>query len=441
MTFVSFDPSSGRVLAHHACLSEDRLEQRLHQAYQAAQAWQHEAPSERAALLYRLASALSAGRERMARELCLETGTLLKDCLREVERCAEECAHFAANGQAMLPAARSQVSQRPLGLMLALTAGPAPLWQCVRLLAPALMAGNGLLLKPAEHLSRLVELLARLMTEAEVPEGLITPLRISKEQVAGVVADARIGGLAYSGERQGGAIMAALAGGRLKPVILELAEADLQLILDDADLEPAVESVLNGCFRYRASWRQSEGGVLITPGLAEAFLERLGERLASLRSGRPDDSDTELGPLAKSGQREWLERQLREAERQGGRIRCGGYLPDEEGWYYPATLIEGQDPATTLFPAWPAGPVSSVLRVADEHGMQALCRSMSPDGIASIWTRDLARGEQLARSLPFDLCRVNPNPYHNSHWPPQSSPDQRLPLKRFSRSKTVLVSA
>ncbi|MCT7654012.1 aldehyde dehydrogenase family protein [Oceanimonas sp. NS1] len=177
------------------------------------------------------------------------------------------------------------------------------------------------------------------------------------------------------------------------------------------------------------------------PGLAEAFLERLGERLASLRSGRPDDSDTELGPLAKSGQKEWLERQLREAERQGGRIRCGGYLPDEEGWYYPATLIEGQDPAATLFPAWPAGPVSSVLRVADEHGMQALCRSMSPDGIASIWTRDLARGEQLARSLPFDLCRVNPSPYHNSHWPPQSSPDQRLPLKRFSRSKTVLVSA
>ncbi|WP_107851829.1 aldehyde dehydrogenase family protein [Oceanimonas marisflavi] len=441
MTFVSFDPSSGRVLAHHACLSDGSLEQQLCLAHQAAQQWQQESPAERAALLYRLASALSAQRERLARELCLETGTLLADCLREVERCAEECAYFAANGQAMLPSARSQVSQRPLGLMLALTAGPAPLWQCFRLLVPALMAGNGMLLKPAEHLSRFIGLLERLLAAAEVPEGLVLPLRISKEQVAGLVADPRIGGLAYSGEHKGGAAMAALAGEHLKPLILELAEASLQLILDDAELEPAVESVLNSCFRYRSSWRQSEGGVLITPGLAEPFLEQLTARLATLRPGRPDDSEAELGPLAKSGQREWLERQLREAERRGGRIRCGGYLPDEDGWFYPPTLIEGSEPAMTLFPAWPAGPVSGVLRVLDDNAMLALCRQLSPDGVASIWTRDLARGERLARALPFDLCRINPDPYQQRHWPPRSEPAQRRALKDFCRAKTVLVSA
>ncbi|WMC10985.1 aldehyde dehydrogenase family protein [Oceanimonas pelagia] len=442
MTFVSFDPSTGRVLAHHACLSGAGLEQSLARAHAATEDWQNVAPAERAALLFRLASTLSAGRERLARELCLETGSLLADCLQEVARCAEECAHFAAHGQAMLPSARSQLSQRPLGLMLALTAGPAPLWQCFRVLVPALMAGNGLLLKPAEHLSGLVAVLARLMTEAGVPEGLVTPLRISKEQVAGLVADSRIGGLAYSGERRGGAAMAALAGARLKPVRLELARASVQLILDDAELAPAVESVLNDGFRYRASWRQSEGGVLITPGLAEPFLELLTARLEQLRPGRPDDMGVELGPLAKSGQREWLERQLREAERQGGRIRCGGYLPDDEdGWYYPATLIEGSEPAMTLFPAWPAGPLCGVLRVPDEAAMLALCRALSPDGMASIWTRDRARGERLARALPFDLCRVNPDPYHDRHWPPLSDPAQRPALKEFCRAKTVLISA
>lgn len=440
MTFVSFDPGTGRVLAHHAGMSATRLEQSLALAHEASQEWQQVAPAERAALLFRLASTLSAERDRLARELCLETGSLLGDCLQEVERCAEECAYFAAHGQAMLPSARSQHGQLPLGLMLALTAGPAPLWQCFRLLVPALMAGNGLLLKPAEHLSRLVEVLARLLARAEVPEGLVTPLRISKEQVAGLVADPRIAGLAYSGERKGGAAMAALAGAQLKPVRLELARADVQLVLDDAELEPAVESVLNSCFRYRASWRQSEGGVLITPALADAFLERLTARLTGLRAGRPDEPGVVLGPLAKSGQREWLERQLREAERRGGRIRCGGYLPDEEGWHYPPTLIEGTDPAMTLFPAWPAGPFCGVLRVPDEAAMLALCRQLSTDGMASIWTQDRSRGERLARALPFDLCRVNPDPYHGRHWPPDADPARRPALKEFCRGKTVLVS-
>ncbi|OYD25609.1 aldehyde dehydrogenase family protein [Oceanimonas baumannii] len=441
MTFVSFEPSNGRIKAHHACLGADSLERHLVRADEAASEWQQAPFATRTALLFRLASVLSSQRDSLARELSLETGTLLTDCLLEVERCAEECAHFAAHGQAMLPLTYSQIRQLPLGLMLVLTAGPAPMWQCFRLLVPALMAGNSLLLKPAEHLSRFVDLLERLMTEAEVPEGLVTPLRISKEQVAGLVADPRIGGLAYSGERQGGAAMASLAGGHLKPVRLDLARADVQLILDDAELEPAVESVLNSCVRYRASWRQSEGGVLITPGLADAFLERLTARLAELGPGQPNDTWEELGPLAKSGQREWLERQLREAERRGGRIRCGGFLPDEEGWYYPPTLIEGDDPAMTLFPVWPAGPLCGVLRVPDEAAMVALCRSLSPDGIASVWTQDRARGELLARDLPFDLCRVNPDPYHGRHWPPFSDPSHRPALKEFCRTKTVLVSA
>ncbi|WP_019936004.1 aldehyde dehydrogenase family protein [Oceanimonas smirnovii] len=441
MTFVSFDPSSGRVLAHHACLSETELEHRLSRAFQTTQAWQQTVPAERSALLFRLASTLSEKRESLARELSHETGTLLADCLREIERCAEECTHFAAHGQAMLPAARSQISQLPIGLMLALTAGPAPLWQCFRLLAPALMAGNGLLLKPAGHLSRLVTLLEQLLSDADLPQGLVTPLRISKEQVAALVADSRIAGLAYSGEHKGGAAMAALAGAQLKPVRLDLARANVQLILDDAELEPAVESVLNSCFRYRTSWRQSEGGVLITPALADAFLEQLATRLIHLETGQPGHPAADIGPLAKSGQREWLERQLREAERQGGRIRCGGVMPDEPGWYYPATLIEGDKPAQTLFPAWPAGPFCGVLRVADEAAMTALCHDLNTDGVASIWTRDRARGEQLARTLPFDVCRVNPDPYHGRHWPPYSEPEQRPALKEFCRTKTVLVSA
>ncbi|WP_445396179.1 aldehyde dehydrogenase family protein [Zobellella sp. An-6] len=438
MTFISFNPATGRQNGVFEALDGNQLERRLQQSAEAAESWRQSPFAERAALLNQLAAQLSANRERLALCITREMGKLLSESLAEVDRCARECAYFAAHGQAMLPLARSPVTFAPLGVVLLLGSWRFPLWQLFRVLAPTLMAGNAVLLKLAENLPGCAREIEVLVRAAQAPAGLVTSLAVDKPRVAELIRDPRVRALAFGGNREDGARLAALAGQQLKKVELELDEPELHLVLDDADLELAVDAVLQARLCNAGQQGLGARGLVVTPAIADDFVALLAARLAEWRPGHPEELDSRLAPLACGWQREALHRQLAAAVDGGARLVAGGELPDSEGWYYPASLLDGVTPAMAVFRRPSPGPLAAVVRVRNEEDIASLCRALGPDGSARIWTRELARGEQLARRLPFDRCLVNPGP--GRAYPPGTAMEEHFNIKAFCRMKSLRIS-
>ncbi|GHA07458.1 aldehyde dehydrogenase family protein [Oceanisphaera arctica] len=441
-TFISYHPASGTELERVGSLPAAALERRVQQNAMAAQEWRHSAFAERSALLNRLASLLSANRERLALTMTQEMGKLLSEGLAEVDRCARECAYFAAHGQAMLPLARSMTTFEPMGTVLLLTSWRFPLWQVFRVLAPTLMAGNALLLKLAENLPRCAREIEALLAEAEAPYGLVFSLLIGKPQVATLIADARVKALAFSGNREDASRVAALAGQQLKPIVLELDETELHVILDDADLEQVVEAALRSRFRNAGQLGHAARGFMVTQGIADDFVDRLSVRLSELQSGDPEQLASSLGPLATRLQRDELHQQVKAALAGGSRAVLGCELPAGEGWYYPASLLDGVQPDMEVFRQQLSGPLACVIRVPHLDAITGMCRELGPDGTVSIWTRDLTQGEQLARRLPFGRSLVNMDPYQGKGYPSglNPAPEGRFNIKAFCHLKTLYIS-
>ncbi len=442
MAFISYHPATGAEVERIDTLSASELERRVQQSCQAAQAWRHSAFSERSALLNRLASLLSANRERLALCMTRDMGKLLTEALAEVDRCALECAYFAAHGQAMLPLARSMTTFEPMGTILLLSSWRFPLWQVFRVLAPTLMAGNVMLLKLAENLPHCAREIESLLAEAGAPDGLVSSLLITKSQVATLIADDRVKALAFSGNREDASRVAALAGQQLKPIVLELDETELHIILDDADLELAVEAALRSRFRNAGQLGHAARGFMVTPGIADDFVARLSARLAELQPGEPDKLSATLGPLATRLQRDELHQQVQAALADGARVVQGCELPVGEGWYYPASLLDWVQPEMPVFRRQLSGPLACVLRVPHMDAIGEMCQELGPSGTVSIWTRDLTQGERLARRLPFGSSLVNMDPYQGKGYPSGFSPapEGRFNIKAFCHLKTLLIS-
>jgi acyl-CoA reductase-like NAD-dependent aldehyde dehydrogenase len=441
-TFISYHPASGAEVERVDALSATDLELRVQQNAMAAREWRHSAFAERSALLNRLASLLSANRERLALTMTREMGKLLSEGLAEVDRCARECTYFAAHGQAMLPLARSMTTFEPMGTVLLLTSWRFPLWQVFRVLAPTLMAGNALLLKLAENLPRCARAIESLLAEAGAPDGLVFSLLISKSQVATLIADARVKAMAFSGNREDASRVAALAGQQLKPIVLELDETELHVVLDDADLELAVEAALRSRFRNAGQLGHAARGFMVTPGIADEFVARLSSRLSELQSGDPEQGESTLGPLATRLQRDELHQQVNAALTDGARAVLGCELPAGEGWYYPASLLDRVQADMPVFRRQLSGPLACIVRVPSMEAITELCQELGPDGTVSIWTRELAQGERLARQLPFGRCLVNMDPYQGKGYPSgcHPAPEGRFNIKAFCHLKTLLVS-
>ncbi|MGB5856216.1 MAG: aldehyde dehydrogenase family protein [Oceanisphaera sp.] len=443
MAFISYHPATGTEVTHLNTLSAAELEQRVQQSQLAAQTWRQSSVSDRSALLNRLASLLSANRERLAMCMTREMGKLLNEALAEVDRCALECNYFATQGPAMLPLARSMNTFEPMGSVLLLSSWRFPLWQVFRVLAPTLMAGNAVLLKLAENLPLCAREIEFLLTEADAPNGLVFSLLITKPQVASLIIDTRVKALAFSGNREDASRVAALAGQQLKPIVLELDETELHVILDDADLNLAVAAALRSRFRNAGQLGHAARGFMVAPGIADSFVTKLSAQLAEWQPGDPEQLVSTLGPLATQMQRDELHFQVQAALADGAQAVVGCELPAGAGWYYPASLLDWVHPQMTVFRQQLSGPLACVLRAPNVEAIIDMCQGLGPDGTVSIWTRNIAQGEQLARQLPFGTCLINREPCQDKGYRSQSGlmAEGHFSIRAFCHTKTLRVSA
>lgn len=400
--------------AQLAAFDAERVAAACTRAAKAAADWAATPPTARALLLTRISEALRARRGPLAALVTEEMGKLIGEAEGELDKCAWVCDHYAVAGAGLLAdeevatdASRSLIACEPLGTVLAVMPWNFPFWQVFRCAAPALMAGNAVLLKHAANVPRCALAIERLVREAGAPEGLLQTLLIGADGVGQVIAHPAVRAVSLTGSEAAGRAVAALAGQSLKKCVLELGGADAFVVLEDADLAAAVRVAVLSRFLNAGQSCIAAKRFIVVDRIADAFVAGLTRAVEALRPGDPCDPATTLAPLARADLRDTLHGQVQASLLRGAQLVTGGAPIGRPGWFYAPTILDRVAPG---MPAWDEelfGPVAAVIRARDAaHALDIANGSRFGLG-GSVWTRDLARGEAFARAMACGAAFVN----------------------------------
>jgi succinate-semialdehyde dehydrogenase / glutarate-semialdehyde dehydrogenase len=305
----------------------------------------------------------------------------------------------------------SFVTYEPLGVVLAIMPWNFPFWQITRFAAPALMAGNGGLLKHAPNVSGCALAVETVLRDAGFPDGLFRTLLVDEgtvgETTARLLADPRIAAVTITGSDRAGAHVAAAAGRALKKSVLELGGSDPFVVLADADLPAvAVQAARSRFLNSGQSCLAAKRFVVEAP-VAEEFEGRLVQAVKALTVGNPLDPATRVGPLARADLVDGLDRQVRESVARGARVLAGGRRVGDRGCFYAPTVLGDVRPGMPAYDEETFGPVAAVIRVADEADAVRVANDTAYGLGASVWTTDVDRGLRVARQVQSGAVFVN----------------------------------
>lgn len=415
MPYIAVDPSTGTEL--HRVPSTTLAEARLAAAGAAAVApeWWRAGFDARGGRLRALAEALRSRSEPLARRMAVEMGKPLAEGRSEVEKCAWVCEYYAEHAAGFLApqeveteAVQSGWVYRPLGVVLAVMPWNFPLWQFFRFAAPALMAGNGALLKHASNVPGCAADIRSLLEEAGFPDGLVSVVFLDSSEVGDLIDDRHVHAVTLTGSVPAGRAVAERAGRALKKAVMELGGSDPSVILSDADLDfAAAESVRSRLINNGQSCIASKRFIVVDE-LHDRFVEAVVARMAEVTMGPPLDESTDLGPMAKVELRDELHDQVVRSVDAGARLRLGGEVPDRAGAWYPATVLTDVGPGMPAADEELFGPVAAVIRAKDDDDALRIAND-TPFGLgAAVYTADPARGERIAADqLEAGACFVN----------------------------------
>lgn len=378
---------------------------RLHEGFHR---WKRTAFHERAEALRAVAAELEAAAPDLARLMAREMGKPVTQGRAEAEKCAMVCRHYADHAAAMLvdeTVEGGRVVHEPLGAVFAIMPWNFPFWQAFRFAAPALMAGNTILLKHSSLVPGCARTIAEIVITATGRSDLLLPVFLSGTEAKELIADPRLRAVTFTGSTDAGRKVAAAAGKHLKKTVLELGGSDPYLILEDADLDHAA--------RVCAEARMVNGGqsciaakrFIVRHEIAGPFIAKLSGELSAWKPGDPLDPGTKLGPMAQVRLRDELHSQVLDSIDAGAELLLGGE-PMEKS-HYPPTLLASVRPGMRVFDEETFGPVAAVT-VAEDDDHAVRLANLTPFGLgAAVFSADRGRALALARRLDAGTVAVN----------------------------------
>lgn len=418
----SIFPADGSVNAEFSTASLEDVEEAIQAAHQAWQepSWRNSLPVERARVLYKVADLIEKNVAELAALQTRDNGKPLAETRGLVMSAAATARYTAACLETLdteLTNARSRdwltmSVHEPLGVVAAITPWNSPIASEVQKLAPALAAGNAVILKPAEATSLIALELARLFEEAGLPPGLLSVLP-GKGSVVGnaIVQHPLVKKISFTGGTSTGRQLAHIAAERLIGTSLELGGKSPTVVLEDADLDLAVNGVIYGIFSSSGQACIAGARLFVHAKVYEAFMQRLVAKTQALRVGHPEHARTQVGPLIDEKHLNSVDAYVRRAEQEGGQIVVGGHRLSEgelaQGSYYAPTIIAGLSNQASVCQEEIFGPVLVVLPFEDEQDLLQQANDSVYGLAAGIWTENYRKAWQLARALDVGTVWIN----------------------------------
>jgi succinate-semialdehyde dehydrogenase/glutarate-semialdehyde dehydrogenase len=416
MAYISTNPYDGKVLHRFDDFSEAELEQKLATAQQCFQtAWQHTGFKERRAIVARAAALMRERAEPLARLITLEMGKLIAQSQGEVALSAAILDYYAEHAEAFLapeklttPKGQATVECAPIGVLLGIEPWNFPYYQIARFAAPNLMAGNVVMVKQAANVPQCALAFAELLKDAGAPEGAYTNLFVNKDQVAQLIDDPRVRGVALTGSEAAGAVVAARAGKNLKKTTLELGGSDAFIVLDDADLALALKHAVSGRMGNAGQACTASKRFIVVDAVADSFIDQFQSTLSAFTPGDPLDKTTKLAPLSSQAALDTLVDQVEVAVAHGAKVMMGGHrVAGQPGAFMQPTVLTDIRADNPAYAQEFFGPVALFFRVPDEAAAVKLAND-SPFGLGgSVFTQDIERGRRVARQIDTGMVFIN----------------------------------
>jgi succinate-semialdehyde dehydrogenase/glutarate-semialdehyde dehydrogenase len=386
-------------------------------AHRAFLDWRRTSFADRGAVLRAAAEKLRARRDDLARLMTEEMGKTLDDGRAEIEKCAFQCDWFADHAETYLAkepvdvgGGEAFITFNPIGVLLAVMPWNFPFWQVFRAVAPALMAGNGMLLKHASNVPGSALAIEELLHQAGAPRDLFRTLLLPSSEVEVLIKDDNIAAVTLTGSVPAGRSVATAAGSVLKKCVLELGGSDAYLVLEDADVDAAA--------KIAATARMVNGGqsciagkrFIVVRSILEPFETALVEAMRGYEMGDPTKEGTKLGPMQSTKARDEIHRQVEQSITKGAKLLLGGDVPERPGAWYPATVLSNVGPGQPAHDEEVFGPVAAIIAAEDETDAIRIANE-SEFGLGSgVLTSDLDRGRRIAaEDLDAGLSFVNEN--------------------------------
>ncbi|WP_447845426.1 aldehyde dehydrogenase [Pseudomonas aeruginosa] len=419
--YESLYPATGEAVARlHAASLED-VEEAMAGAHRAFResGWAQRKPHERATVLYRIAALIRERSEELAQLQRLDNGKPIRETRNLVASAAATFQFFAAAcetlEESITPSRGDFVSMsvyEPMGVVVAITPWNSPIASEAQKLAPALAAGNAVVVKPAEITPLAALALARICDEAGLPRGLVSVLPGKGALIGDALTRHPLARrVSFTGGTRTGKHIARIAADKMMPVSPELGGKSPTMVLADADLDHAVAGVLYGIFSSSGESCIAGSRLFVASERYDEFMERLATGAAALRVGNPADERTQMGPLISARHRESVERYVEMGVAEGGRLRTGGVRPHgaafDRGYFYTPTIIEGLTNDARLCQEEVFGPVLVAMPFDSEEALIEEANDSCYALAAGIWTRDFQRAWRLGRAVQAGTVWIN----------------------------------
>jgi succinate-semialdehyde dehydrogenase/glutarate-semialdehyde dehydrogenase len=409
------NPATGELIRTYPEMTDRAVADVIDRMAEAQSEWRTLGFADRARPMRAAASELRDRAGWLAELMTREMGKPIKDAMAEVEKCAAACDYFAEHAAAMLAAvpaeteaSRSYWIYQPLGIVLAVMPWNFPFWQVFRFAAPTLMAGNAGLLKHASNVPGCALAIEDVFRDAGFPTNLFRTLLVGSPAVARILEDERVRAVSVTGSVAAGKAVGEKAGSLVKKAVLELGGSDPYVVLHDANVDLAADTCAKSRLINSGQSCIAAKRFIVVDQVHDEFVERFVARMRAARMGDPMDPETQVGPQARADLRDGLHEQVKRSLRAGARCMLGGEIPDQEGAWYPPTVLVDVVPGMAAFDEELFGPVGAVVRARDEeHAIELANRTVFGLG-AAVFTKDVERGDRIARErLEAGCCFVN----------------------------------
>ena len=413
MKIQSINPYTEEVIQEFDLMTPKEVDGLIKKSRDAFLKWREVSVAERAAYLTKLAGTLRKNKRKYAELITREMGKPIKDSLGEVEKCAWLADYYAENAVAFLKpeeitteAKKSYVMFQPLGIVLAIMPWNFPFWQAFRFAVPGIAAGNVTLLKHASNVPMTALVIEEAFREAGFPENVFTTLLIDPKATMKIIDEDKVDAVSLTGSNAAGEQVGAIAGKRIKKLVLELGGSDPFIVLDDADVEKAGMMAAKSRMVNAGQSCISAKRFIVMESVAERFTKAFMEQLKSFTIGDPMDEKTDIGPLARRDILDTLQDQLKDARAKGAEVRQVDHS-FAKGLFFPPCVVLNPTENMTVLSDEVFGGIAPIVTVKDDDAAVKVANN-TPYGLgAAVWSRDLERAERIAARIESGVVAVN----------------------------------
>lgn len=415
---TTINPATGEAIKEYDYMSNDDVNKIVESSHQAFTEWRKTSHEARAKVINSIGETLLKYKEELSELMTEERGKLYSQSLQEIDLCKAICDYTAEKGVAALAdderdiegLKKGIVTYQPIGVIYGMQPWNFPAYQVFRYTIANLMAGNSILLKHASNVTGSGLLIEKIFHESELPNDLFRTILIDHDQSEALIGHDKVRGVTLTGSDGAGSIVGQQAAKAIKKVVLELGSNDAFIVLEDADVELAVETCTQARLINNGETCVAAKRFIVVDSLYDDFRERIVKKFADAKSGDPMDDASDLGPLARKDLQEKLHEQVEDSVAKGATIAVGGQLPEGKGSFYPATILENVEKGQPAYDDELFGPVASLIRAKDQDDALRIANDSRYGLGGAIFSKDEDKAIRLARE-EFDTGMVYINGY------------------------------